>query len=128
MVRPPSHPFRARLFKFALSGVLVSLVHFAIAAGLLANGVNLTLCNIIAFVFATVLSYYLNCIWTFRSEASRQSLFRFISVAIFSFVVLVVCSEISILFEVPPLIGILMMVIVLPLVSFLAHNFWSFAR
>lgn len=93
-------------------------MNYALPSPSLANG--------IAFVTATALSYFINTLWSFSAPLGMANLSRFLAV---SLVGLSLASGIAALAEYHHLHyarGLLMVILVVPLATFLLHHFWTY--
>ncbi len=113
--------------RFAISGLLVTSLHILVAAGLIKLlASSAPLANGIAFIVATVFSYTVNTLWSFSTAPHGKNLFRFICVAIIGCFLAVGVSAIAAQFGLHYLIGIGMVVMVVPPVTFMLHRFWTY--
>ncbi len=113
--------------RFAVSGLVATGVHIAIAVTIirlvlpwpmLANGV--------AFAVATVCSYLLNTLWSFSSRLHGKNLRRFLVVSMLGLILSVLISGWAEHVGLPYGLGIVCVVAVVPLVTFLLHRFWTY--
>jgi putative flippase GtrA len=116
-----------RAMRFALTGIVVTGVHFVIAITFielimptppLANGV--------AFAFATVASYLINTIWSFSGRLHGRTLSRFIAVSIVGFLLAMLVSWIVQELGFGYLLGICAVALTIPPMTFILHNFWTY--
>lgn len=113
--------------RFSLSGLLVTGVHVLIAT-LLIQLILLSpsLANGVAFMVATIVSYLINTLWSFSSPLHGRNLFRF---GIVSFIGILISMLVSGAAENQGLhycYGIALVVCIVPPVTFLLHNFWTY--
>lgn len=119
----------SRLVKFGLTGMGVTAVHVVIAAGLVELSLaGPALANGVAFIIAACISFIANARFTFRTGLDGRSFVRFLLVT-------GICGGISAAIaagaEAHGLdyrIGIAAVVAIVPTLSFLLHNFWSFRQ
>lgn len=113
--------------RFTISGFLITGLHVLIATTLIQIILlDPSLANGVAFVVATVFSYLINTTWSFSSPLHRRNLLRFCFV---SFVGLVLAMTISGAVQYYGLhywYGIAFVVCIVPPVTFLLHNFWTY--
>lgn len=120
---------KQRVVRFAITGVLNTAVHVVVATALirllhaapaLANGV--------AFCVATVFSFAMNTLWSFRQRLERRTFFRFLLVSLLG---LPMSSGLAGLVDwlgFHYAFGIAAVVLVMPPVNFLLHNFWTYKK
>jgi putative flippase GtrA len=118
---------RTRIRRFALSGVLVTSLHAAVAAAIIEWLLPIpALANGVAFSVATLFSYLLNTRWSFSRPLQRKNLQRFVLVALFGCLLAVAVSGVAAHYSLPYWIGIGAVACVVPPVTFLLHNFWTY--
>jgi len=116
-----------RTLRFGLTGLFVTGLHFSIAT-LFVNYIqhNPSLANGVAFCIATIVSYLMHTLWSFSAKLHGKTLIRFIMVSVFG-----LCLSIIIPWVVQQLgfgyvVGTAAVVLILPVVNFLLHNFWTY--
>jgi len=119
--------FIRRAVRFALSGVLVTALHVLIATVF----INLvlpeaTLANGIAFLIATITSYWINTHWSFSSKLHGKNLIRFGVVSLLGLGLAVGVSGVVQAYGFPYLYGISAVVFTVPPITFILHNFWTY--
>jgi putative flippase GtrA len=116
-----------RALRFACSGILVSCVHAAIALALLQFVLTSpALANGAAFVAATALSYALNTLWSFSSRLTGRTLRRFLAVSVCGMMLAMGIARLAQGAGLADWQGIVAVVLVIPPVTFLLHNFWTY--
>ena len=122
------HPLIAqRALRFACSGILVSALHAAIAFTLLRFvTTSPALANGGAFVTATAASYALNTLWSFSRRPTGRTLQRFVAVSVTGLVLAMAIARQCELLGLSNWQGIVAVVILLPPITFLLHNFWTY--
>jgi putative flippase GtrA len=116
-----------RAWRFGLSGLMVTALHAAIAAGVIeTSGLHEAYANGIAFAVATLTSYLLNTYWSFSAAPARTNLLRFILVALFGLVVTMAIAGAAAKAGFSYWIGIGCVVAAVPPMTFLLHNFWTY--
>ena len=118
-----------RMIRFGITGLAVTFLHVLIAVTLVEAALaGPAAANGIAFILAACTSYVVNAKFTFRARLAAGGFARFVLVTM-------ICGGVSVgiahLAEMQGLdyrIGILLVVLVVPGLSFLLHNFWSFGR
>lgn len=120
-------PLQQRIFRFGVSGVLVTGVHFLIAV-LLIKGARLppSGANGLAFTAATGLSYLLNTLWSFSGTLRGRTLLRFLLVAAFGLLLTMAVSWTAQQLGLNYLLGIVAVAVTVPAASFLLHNTWTY--
>lgn len=116
-----------RTLRFGLTGLFVTGLHFAIAT-LFVNYVqhNPSLANGVAFCIATIVSYLMHTLWSFSAKLHGKTLIRFVMVSMFG-----LCLSLTIPWIVQQLgfgyiVGTAAVVLILPVVNFALHNFWTY--
>ena len=126
-VKPLPPVLTRQALRFALSGLLVTGLHVFIAtvfiqivllAPSLANGV--------AFLVATIFSYLLNTKWSFSSPLHGRNLFRFCCVSFIGLFLSMTISGAAQHYGLHYGYGIGLVVCILPPVTFLLHNYWTY--
>lgn len=116
-----------RAWRFALSGLMVTALHAAIAASLIETVLpRPAVANGIAFVIATLSSYLLNTYWSFSRAPAAGNLLRFVSIALLGLGITVTIAGAASMLGHSYWIGIACVVLVVPPMTFLAHNFWTY--
>jgi putative flippase GtrA len=113
--------------RFAVSGLLVTGLHVLIATAFI-HYVSHTaaLANGVAFVVATVFSYWINSTWSFSSTLHGRNLIRFCIVSFIGLSLAMIISGAAQYFGLHYLYGIAIVVCIIPPVTFLLHNFWTY--
>jgi putative flippase GtrA len=120
-------PLLQRLFRFGLSGLLVTSVHTIIAATLINVGaVSPSLANGVAFAVATLISYVINTAWSFSSPLRGQTLARFVAVSVFGLFAAMLVAHGAQQLGWHYLLGIAAVAITIPPITFLLHSFWTY--
>ena len=118
-----------RFFRFGITGLLTTILHtviayfvynFIIQISAVANGVG--------FTCSTLFSYLVNAKWSFNSPITRKNMKRYIIVCLGGFLITLTISMISDYMKYSYLLSIAMVVVVVPPLSFLFHNFWTFRK
>ena len=113
--------------RFALSGLLVTGLHTIVAVAFI-QIVSPTpaLANGVAFLVATVFSYLINTTWSFSVTLHGKNLFRFICVSFIGLFLAMSISGAAQYYGLHYLYGILLVVCIVPAVTFLLHSFWTY--
>jgi len=116
-----------RFSSFGLVGALATAIHVAVASTLIAGAAwPAGLANGLAFCVATLASYSLNSRLTFRRAMSRRTFWRFVAVAALGAVLSMAISGAAEWYGLHYLVGIALVVLSLPPLTFLAHSRWTY--
>ena len=116
-----------RFSSFGLVGALATAIHVAVASALIAGVAwPAGLANGLAFCVATLASYSLNSRLTFQQAMSRRTLWRFVAVAAVGAVLSMAISGGAEWYGLHYLVGIALVVLSLPLLTFVAHSRWTY--
>jgi putative flippase GtrA len=99
-------------------GIAFSLTEYLDIASPVSNG--------IASILATLLSYVINAMWSFSSRLAGRTFFRFVTVASFGFLLAILIAWLAGLAGYSHLTGTLAVAFILPPVTFVLHNYWTF--
>ncbi len=117
----------SQAWRFAAVGIASTMLHIALASSLVEVGHNAPgEANGIAFVMATLVSYWLNSIWTFEVPPALGSLSRFVLVAVIGLVVTVGIARGIERAGYHYLVGIAVVVMIVPVLTFVLHRLWTF--
>lgn len=120
--RPPD-----KLLKFGVTGLGSTLIHIIVASILISGfDTNTQLGNGSAFVVATLFSYTVNTLWSFSNTITSKNALRFIIVSIGGLGLTIVISLIADSLSLHYMLGIAMIVISVPIYTFLAHSLWTY--
>ena len=119
--------FTRNILRFAISGLFVTGVHVLIAT-ILISFILITpsLANGVAFVVATLFSYLINTLWSFSSSLHKRNLYRFFLVSFIGLLLSMSISGAAQYGGLYYLYGIAFVVCIVPAVTFLLHNFWTY--
>ena len=114
-----------KIFRFGISGCFATIVHFFVA-WLVFNHIEsqASVANAVAFVVANIASYVLHTLWSFSSEMNAAQFLRFILVSMIGFGL-----SCGIPFAIGPdkfWLSTTVVLIAVPITSFLLHNFWTY--
>lgn len=116
-----------RLGRFLLTGIFVTSIHVAIAYFLIHNlYLSPPLANGFAFISATFISAIINSKWSFSSQLNSKVLYKFFLVSLMGFLISTIIAWVSQILGYNYLLGIIFVAIVVPVLSFALHNFWTF--
>lgn len=118
---------RKKILRFTLSGLLASLTHITVAYTLIQFGLlELSIANSLAFLIATLFSYFINTLWSFSSELQRMNFLRFLLVSFIGLLLVIVVSKITQHYELDYWYGIGFVVCMVPPVTFSLHYAWTY--
>jgi len=116
-----------RFVRFAATGVFNTLLHAAIAAACIHFvSYRPSVANGVAFVAATVVSFFINTLWSFSSSVDRVVMLKFVVVALIGLPIAAGVSGLVDALGFPYQAGIAAVVCVMPPVNFLLHHFWTY--
>lgn len=120
--------FGRRIIRFAASGLLATTLHVLLVVLQVESGqLQPATANGIAFAITTVASYFINTIWSFSVRPDRATFLRFSVVALLG---MLLASALAGLVDSGAFhygYGILLVVSIVPPLTFLAHCFWTYA-
>lgn len=123
------HIFLKRFLRFGLVGGIATTLHISIEIFVYNSfHPSTTTANGIAFLFANLFSFVVNAMWSFSSQINIFLAIKFATVSIFGLITSLIIAKVSEIIGLSNLEGTLMVVIFLPVVTFLLHNFWTFKR
>jgi putative flippase GtrA len=116
-----------QFIKFGFVGIAATLTHAAVATLLIYffQPSNL-LSNVIAFLTATLISYFGNLYFVFNRKMNGKNISRFIIVSSLSLSIVSTVSFVSDVYEFNKYYNVLVIAILLPVVNFTIHKFWTF--
>ena len=115
--------------RFAISGVIATLVHVLVAAGSIQLwSFEQSTANALAFCVATPFSYFLNTRWSFASRVSRTTAARFLVVAIMGAFWSYAVGAVFEYCRWHYLLGIGVIVLTLPPITFSGHLLWTYRQ
>lgn len=113
--------------RFGLTGIFITFLHLAIATLIIHFLTpNASIANGVAFIAANITSYVMHTLWSFSEKLHGQNLFRFLVVSLIGFVISIAVPSITQGLSFTPLIGTLSVILILPPLNFLLHNFWTY--
>jgi len=120
-------PLLRRALRFAMTGLLVTALH-AVAAVLFMHLIlaNPPLANGFAFLVATVVSYLINTLWSFSSRLHGRTLYRFVLVSTGGFGLAMLVAWVAQCAGLNYLEGIAAVALIIPVFTFILHNFWTY--
>ena len=117
-----------KLLPFVTIGVLATALHTIIAANLITGSMMWSAgpANGLAFLIATSFSYLGNTLWTFSSSFSRANARRFATTAVGGYCLAYLLATGAEALGWHYLIGIALIVICVPALTFVVHNLWTY--
>lgn len=117
----------ASALRFALVGIGATVIHVAIAAGLIEGGrFHPAVANGVAFVAANLVSYVGNTGWSFAAPMGLANLGRFVSVSVAALLITVAIAWMVQAAGVHYLVGIALVVLLVPVLTFMAHRRYTY--
>jgi len=118
-----------RIRRFALVGAAATTVHALIAfLAIRFLSASPVLGNAAAFVVATGFSYVAQTLWTFEHRSSPVTMGKFGVVVAAGFLCTIAVSGAVDRMGYPYWAGIAAVVVVVPAMTFLLHNFWTYSQ
>ena len=117
----------SKIAKFSGIGVINTLIHTAIVVLFVERlGAHPSLANAIAFMAANIFSYWANRRWNFKTAASLGQYGRFLLVSLAGLAINVLVSGLAAWAGWHYLVGLGMVFVALPALTFLLHWRWTF--
>jgi len=114
-----------QLAKYGFFGVLATLVHLFVAwAVLYFVTSSVFVANLFAFLTAFVFSYVFQTLYVFKSSFHLVKLMKFFAVQFGTFLLSYLLSDIFMIQN--GYLHTLIIVAIMPLITFLIHKFWTF--
>jgi putative flippase GtrA len=118
----------AQLPRFCVVGAINTSIYVAVAAiGMGAFGLTQLLSNAIAYTVASSFSFFVNSVWSFAVSPRAHRYARFQLVGLIGMGVCVALGHAGDKLHWPYAITVLATALIAPLVSFLAHRWYTFA-
>ena len=116
-----------RIVRFILTGGAATAIHITVAFTFLRFiQDSVFVANVIGFTIAFFFSYFAQTLIVFKQKVKWGNAVRFFAV---QFASLMVAQGISELFpDVNSYIRVLMVVVILPIITYIAHKVWTFAE
>jgi len=125
------HELAGKALRFACVGLLATAVHVGIFCfATLVGDINPTIATAIAFLVALTTSYALNHAWTFQMSGGHRRYFtRYLIIALtgsaLNMTIMFLCTSVI---GWSPYVGLAIVVLTIPPLSFLGNLFWGFTR
>jgi putative flippase GtrA len=116
----------SEIIKFVLVGISNVLVYFAMVYFfMLILGFDPVIANGVAYFLASIYSYAMNSLITFKLSFSFLRLYKFIVASIFLSLSASLITKLTLLFGYEYAVSILFIIFGLPFFSFFIHKYWS---
>ncbi len=116
-----------KVFRFAGIGVINTLIHTVIVILCVEYyGVHPTFANAIAFVAANTFSYWANRRWNFKGDTSLRQYGRFITISLVGLIITMLVSSLAAWAGWHYFVGLALIFIALPALTFILHWQWTF--
>ncbi|HLP80658.1 MAG TPA: GtrA family protein [Nitrosomonas sp.] len=122
----PDREIGRQLTGFSLIGVINTAIHLSIVTGMVELlEVHPIPANGCAFLSANLFSFWANSRWSFRTAVTGQRYLRFLIVSLIGLAVSIISIAMSEALQWHYLTGVLLSFVFLPLITFLAHRYWT---
>lgn len=123
----PSNGVFGRAVRFSLTGLFVTFVHVLVATLWIKRVHPLpSIANGVAFVAATLVGLLINSYWSFNFKLTSEVGTRYFAVAVLGLVVSMGLSHAIYLAGLSYWVGIALVVVVMPVMNFLMHHYWTY--
>lgn len=113
--------------RFALVGVAVTLIHVMVAAGLIERGgLHPGIANGVAFVAANLASYVANTCWSFQARMRLGNWGRFVAISFAAWMLTMIIASAVAETGGHYLLGISLVVALVPMLTFVAHQRFTY--
>lgn len=112
--------------KYIVIGIVNTLSTFFIIMSLTACGVGLYAANASGYIAGMIVSYFLNCTFTFKKKYSFKSIFLFLLVAGICYFANLISVYLSILLELNPYISQALGMCIYTLTGFALNKYFTF--
>lgn len=127
MNRLPDRSSLGRFIRFGLTGLTTTGVHFLVAIALVELlHTSPTVANGVAFVTATVTSFVINTLWSFKSRVDVQTFTRYVTVAAVGLGLTLALSSLLDGLGVHYILAIFLITLINPPIIFVLHNAWTY--
>ncbi|WP_411993330.1 GtrA family protein [Agarivorans sp. DSG3-1] len=116
-----------RIVRYGLAGGVATLLHFMLALLVLSIWpLAFIVANFVGFSVAFVFSYLVQTRWVFQKDIDINNALRFFVVQSGALCLSIWLS--SLLTDYPNIVKVMLVIILLPAITFIVHRFWTFAR
>ncbi|CNI60328.1 GtrA family protein [Yersinia ruckeri] len=113
--------------RFVITGMLATILHFITALFLIFNHLlTPAFANAFAFTMTTIISYFINTLWSFSQKIRAKNTFRYAITACIGFTLSYSIASISGYLFVNPVISIIFVAAFVPPVIFFIHKKWTY--
>lgn len=119
-----------QLTRFGIVGLIAATIHFTTVVTIVTyTGMHPLLANIVAFVVSFQLSYWGHRTWTFRESiaAHREAFPKLLLVQAFNLIGSELLFFILLQMNLPYKVALVLVLMILPVFTFLASKLWVFA-
>lgn len=118
-----------RLFSFSLIGLVNTGIHLFVVVVLVEYaGASSVLANCAAFAVANAFSFYANSRWNYQTALSHRRYSRFLGISLAGLAVTAAVSGLASVMGFHYLVGTGLVFVCLPLLTFLAHERWTWSK
>jgi putative flippase GtrA len=118
--------FIRRFAGFSIIGLFNTVIHLFVVIGLVeCLNFNTVLSNCVAFILANLFSFYANSRWNYRTAIAIRRYQRFLWVSLAGFIITASMSVLADRLGWHYLIGVAMIFVTLPFLTFLVHHRWT---
>jgi putative flippase GtrA len=123
----PHQQLTRKITRFTITGVINTGLYVAIAFVLIEYfNTPTVIASCIAYCAATLYSYLANTLWSFSNSIKRTNMYRFFTVSTTGMIIAILISFAAESLGLHYGIGIIVVVIVIPISTFLLHYFWTY--
>lgn len=116
-----------RLSKFGVTGVVATVIHVVVAMVVITKlAVAPYIANPIAFLIATGFSYAANTLWSFSSQMSHRTLWRYLGVSAFACLATAAISAAAESAQLDFRAGIVLVIVIVTPMNFALHSLWTY--
>jgi len=121
--------FFRRIASFSMIGIINTVIHLAAMLCLVELMVlNPVLANCLAFIAANIFSFYANSRWNYRTHMLGSRYRRFLIVSLAGLAITACVSGIADALGFHYLVGTTMVFVALPVLTFIAHHYWTWGE
>jgi putative flippase GtrA len=116
-------------YRFCITGVLNTVVHYLTASALFAFGdVSPAIANGGALIVATCFSFVANTLWSFSCRLNARIFARFLIISALACGLAMSVATLLSGWGVPNQLGILGVILVVTPITYLLHRFWTYRQ
>ena len=116
-----------KICKYGFIGVISTLIHLVVSYTIVyLYSENIYISNIFGFLCAFFFSYVMQSLFTFEHEIKLDKALRFFSVQFGALLLSIVLVDVISLKN--SYVETVLVIAVLPLITYVAHQFWTFGR